>query len=34
MVTINAIPGDPYAQLAAPGAIDRLAQQLLYGKRE
>jgi anionic cell wall polymer biosynthesis LytR-Cps2A-Psr (LCP) family protein len=34
MVTMNAIPGDPYAQFVVPGAIDRLAQQLLYGKRE
>lgn len=34
MVTMNAIPGDPYAQLASPGAIDNLVQQLLYGIRE
>jgi LCP family protein required for cell wall assembly len=34
MVSMNAIPGDPYAQLVVPGAIDTLVQQLLYGKRE
>lgn len=33
MVTMNAIPGDPYAQILVPGAIDTLVQQLLYGSQ-
>jgi anionic cell wall polymer biosynthesis LytR-Cps2A-Psr (LCP) family protein len=31
MVTMNVIPGDPYAQIALPGTIDSLVAQLLNG---
>ncbi len=31
MVTMNVIPGDPYAQIALPGTIESLVAQLLTG---
>lgn len=31
MVSMNVIPGDPYAQIAVPGAIERLAHLLVHG---
>lgn len=34
MVSMYILPGDPYAEFAVPGAIDRLVRQLLEGPAE